>query len=199
MTLGHVERLQQLLPTLLYVFCLALSLLIHNKQQFPPPSADYDNPIQMGEDLPTHWSSDIEINDLWNTPDVFEKILKFHSIPALAKYIRSRPLLCSTDIDGWRMKDLFHRIFLSSDPENESTKELVYDFLYIPWFKGEFIPEFVPEWDGSNLISLQKSSGVIRDIAPVDIWRRSLIVFISSMSHIPIRSSRQQRTRRIPW
>ena len=50
---GHVERLQQI---------------------FPPPNSDYDSPIQMGTDLPEHWSSDIEINDLWNTRDAFEKI-----------------------------------------------------------------------------------------------------------------------------
>ena len=60
---GHVERLQQL---------------------FPPPSADYDSPIQMGADLPEHWPSEIEINELWNTQDAFERILKFHSIPALS-------------------------------------------------------------------------------------------------------------------
>ena len=53
---------------------------------------------------------------------------------------------CATDMDGWRMKDLFQRIFLSSDPENEAIKELVYDCLYLPWLKGEFISEFAPEW-----------------------------------------------------
>ena len=118
-------------------------------------------------------------NDLWNTQDAFEKILHFekilmfHSIPALTKYIRSRPLLCATDIDGWRKKDLFQRIFLSSDPEMEAIKELVYDCLYIPWLKGEFMPDFAPEWAGSYLIALQKASGGIRGIAPVDIWRRA--------------------------
>ena len=48
------------------------------------------------------------------------------------------------------MKDLFQRIFLSSDPDNDDIKELVYDCLYLPWLKGEF------------------------DIAPVDIWRRAM-------------------------
>ena len=43
---GHVERLQQL---------------------FPPPSTDYDNPVQMGEDVSEHCPTEIEINDLWNT------------------------------------------------------------------------------------------------------------------------------------
>ena len=75
---SHVERLQQL---------------------FPSPSADYDSPVQMGEDVPEHWPTEIEINELWNTQDAFEKLLKFHSITALTKYIRSRPLLCATDID----------------------------------------------------------------------------------------------------
>ena len=100
----------------------------------------------MGEDVPQHWPTEIEINELWNTQDAFEKLLKFHSITALTKYIRSRPLLCATDIDGWRMKDLFQRIFLSSDPDNDAIKELVHDCLYLPWLKGEFMPEFAPEW-----------------------------------------------------
>ena len=133
---GHVERLQQL---------------------FPSPSADYDIPVQMGEDVPQHWPTESEINELWNTQVAFEKLLKFHSITALTKYIRSRPLLCATDIDGWRMKDLFQRIFLSSDPDNDAIKELVYDCLYLPWLKGEFMPEFAPEWAGSYLIALQKA------------------------------------------
>ncbi len=80
--------------------------------------ADYDIPVQMGEDVSEHWPTEIEINEFWNPQDAFEKILKFHSITALTKYIRLRPLLCVTDIDEWRMKDLFQRIFLSSDPEN---------------------------------------------------------------------------------
>ncbi len=95
----HVERLQLL---------------------FPPPSEAYDNALQMSEDLPEHWPSEIELNELSNTPEAFERILKFHSITALTKYIRSRSLLCAPDIDDWRMKDLFQRIFLSSDPDNEA-------------------------------------------------------------------------------
>ncbi len=71
------------------------------------------------------------------------------------------------------MKNLLQHIFLSSDPDNEDLKVLVYDCLYIPWLKGDFLPEFAPEYTGSYLIALQKPSGDIRDIAPVDIWRRS--------------------------
>ncbi len=56
------------------------------------------------------------------------------------------------------MKDLFQRIFLSSDPENDAIKELVYDCLYLPWLKGDFMPEFAPEWAGSYLIPLQKAT-----------------------------------------
>ncbi len=153
MSACHVERLQQL---------------------FPSPSADYDSPVQMGEDVPQHWPTENEINELWNTQDAFEKLLKFHSITALTKYIRSRPLLCAADIDGWRMKDLFQRIFLSSDPDNDAIKELVSHCLYLPWLKGEFMPEFAPEWAGSYLIALQKASGGIGGIAPVDIWKRAM-------------------------
>jgi hypothetical protein len=71
------------------------------------------------------------------------------------------------------MKKLLQRIFLSSEPDNEDLKVLVYDCLYIPWLKGDFLPEFAPEYTGSYLIALQKPSGVIRGIAPVDIWRRA--------------------------
>jgi hypothetical protein len=70
------------------------------------------------------------------------------------------------------MKNLLQRIFLSSDPDNEDLKELVYDCLYLPWLKGHFLPDFAPEYTGSYLIALQKPSGGIRGIAPVDIWRR---------------------------
>ncbi len=84
-------------------------------------------------DSPQHWPSKIEIDESWDTPEAFERILKFHSIPALTKYIRSCSLLCAPDIDGWRMKNLLQRIFLSSDTENEDLKVLVYDCLYIPW------------------------------------------------------------------
>ena len=86
------------------------------RQLFPHPSADYDSPPKMGEDLPQHWPTGIEINELWNTPQAFERIVKYHSIPALTKYIRSCSLLSAPDIDGWRMKNLLQRIFLSSDP-----------------------------------------------------------------------------------
>ena len=55
------------------------------------------------------------------------------------------------------MKDLFQRIFLSSDPDNDAIKELVYDCLHLPWLKGEFMPEFATEWAGSYLIALQKA------------------------------------------
>ncbi len=51
----------------------------------------------------------------------------------------------------------FQRIFLSSDPDNDAIKELVYDCLYLPWLKGEFMPESAPEWAGSYLIALQKA------------------------------------------
>ena len=98
---GHYARLQQL---------------------FPHPSADYDSPLQMGEDLQQHWPSEIEINDSWDTAQAFERIVKYHSIPALTKYIRSCSLLCAPDIDGWRMKNLLQRIFLSSDPDSEDLK-----------------------------------------------------------------------------
>ena len=82
---GHVEQLRQL---------------------FPHPNADYASPLQMGEDSPQHWPSKIEIDESWDTPEAFESIVKFHSIPALTKYIRSCSLLCAPDIDGWRMKNL---------------------------------------------------------------------------------------------
>ncbi len=128
----------------------------------------------MGADSTQHWPSEIEINDSWDTQQALERIIKYHSIPALTKYIRSRSLLSTPDIDGWRMKNLFQRIFLSSDPDNEDfIMELVYDCLYLPWLKGDFLPEFAPEYTGSYLIALQKPSGDIRGIAPVDIWRRA--------------------------
>jgi hypothetical protein len=70
------------------------------------------------------------------------------------------------------MKNLLQRIFLSSDPDNED-KVLVYDYLYIPWLKNQFLPEFAPEYTDSYLIALQKPSGGIRGIASVDLWRRT--------------------------
>ncbi len=65
----HVERLQQ---------------------SFPSPITDYDIPVQMTEDVPQHWPTEIEINELWNTQDAFEKFIKFHSITAITKYIRNK-------------------------------------------------------------------------------------------------------------
>jgi len=72
------------------------------------------------------------------------------------------------------MKNLLQRIFLSSDPNNGDLKELVYDCLYLPWSKGQFLPDFAPEYSGSYLIPFQKPIGGIRGIAPVDIWRRTM-------------------------
>ena len=40
----------------------------------------------------------------WNTQDEFERILKFHSITTLTKYISSKPLLFVPDIDDWDKK-----------------------------------------------------------------------------------------------
>jgi hypothetical protein len=71
----------------------------HLRQLFPHPSADYD----------------------------IDRVVKFHTISALTKYIRSCSFLCAPDIDGWRLKNLLQRIFLSSDPDNEDLKVLVYD------------------------------------------------------------------------
>ena len=85
------------------------------QQLVPPPSEEYNHPRQMGVDSTHHWSTEIEINDSWNTQQTFERITKYHSIPALTKYIRSRSLLSAPDIDGWRMKNIFQHIFLSSD------------------------------------------------------------------------------------
>jgi hypothetical protein len=59
----------------------------------------------------------------------------------------------------------------TSDPRHY--ERFRHDCLYIPYRKGDFFPEFDPEHTGSCLISLQKLSGVIHDIDPVDIWRRS--------------------------
>jgi hypothetical protein len=87
----------------------------------------------MDKDLSEHWISDFEISQMWNTQEAFEKTIKFHSVSTLTKYNGSRSLLCVPDIDDWRMKDLFQRIFSSSDPDNVTVtlNELVYDCLYI--------------------------------------------------------------------
>jgi hypothetical protein len=61
----------------------------------------------MGADSTQHWPTEIEINDAWDTQQALERIIKYHSIPALTKYIRSRSFLSAPDIDGWRMKNLF--------------------------------------------------------------------------------------------
>ena len=82
------------------------------------------------------------------------------------------------DVDGWRMKDHFQRIFLSSDPDYDDLKAFIHDFLYMPWLTGAFLPEFAPEWASSYLIALEKPkmekpNGGIRGVVPVDIWRRA--------------------------
>ena len=72
---------------------------------FPPPSAAYDSPLQMREYWPEHCPPDIEINDSWDTPQTFERIVKCHSTTALTKYISGRaPSYTSqTLMDGeWR-------------------------------------------------------------------------------------------------
>ena len=63
-------------------------------------------------------------------------------------------------------------IFLS-DPEYDELKTLVYECFYMPWLTGAFLPDFAPEWAGSYLIALQKPTGGIRGIAPVDTFRRA--------------------------
>ena len=75
---GHVEYLRQL---------------------FPHPSADYVSPLQMGDDLPQHWPSEIEIHESWDTPQAFERIVKFHSVPALTSG-RARFYVPPTLMDG---------------------------------------------------------------------------------------------------
>ncbi len=72
--------------------------------------------------------------------------------------------------------------------DNEDLKVLVYDCLYIPWLKGDFLTEFVPEYTGSYLITLQKPSGGIHDIAPADIWRRPT-------GHVFVQSTQQLATK----
>ena len=69
------------------------------QQLFPPPSEEYDCPRQMGVDSTQHWTSEIEINESWDTQQVLERIIKYHSIPTLTKYIRSHSLLSAPDID----------------------------------------------------------------------------------------------------
>jgi hypothetical protein len=88
---------------------------------------------------------------------------------SLFKYIRSRPFLWAPDVDGWRMKDQFQHIFLSSDPDNDELKSLIHDDFYMTWLTGAFSHRLT----GSYLIVLDKPNGVIRGISPVDIWRRT--------------------------
>jgi hypothetical protein len=102
-----------------------------------------------------------------------ERARKYHSIVTLFNYIRSKPLLCAPDVDGWRIKDQFQHIYLSSDPDNDELKALIHDCFYMPWLAGAFLPDFAPELAGSYLIALEKPNGGIRGIAPVDIWRRA--------------------------
>jgi hypothetical protein len=71
------------------------------------------------------------------------------------------------------MKDQFQRILMSADPEYDELKVLVHECFYMPWLTGAFLPEFVPEWAGSYLIALQKATGGLRGIVPVDIFRRA--------------------------
>ena len=40
-------------------------------------------------------------------------------------------LLCTPNVDGWRMKDQFQNIFLSSDLDNDELKTLIHDCLYM--------------------------------------------------------------------
>jgi hypothetical protein len=51
----------------------------NSTQLFPPPTETYVSPLQMGEDLSEHWSSEIQINDLWDSPQTFDRIVKCHS------------------------------------------------------------------------------------------------------------------------
>jgi hypothetical protein len=43
----------------------------------------------------------------------------------------------------------------------------------MPWLTGDFLPEFAPELASSFLLALEKPNGDIRDISPVDIFRRA--------------------------
>jgi hypothetical protein len=103
----------------------------HLRQLFPYPSADYDSPPQMGDDLTQHWTSEIEIDESWDTPEAFERIAKFHSIPAPTKYIRSCSFLCVPDIDGWR---IYFNVF--SCPLTQITKTSRYLFSIVCIYHG---------------------------------------------------------------
>jgi hypothetical protein len=105
---------------------------------FPLPSENYESPIQLYHNPTHHWTSDDEILEIWNTPEMEERARKYHSIVALFKYIRSRPLLCA----------------------------LIYDCFYIPWITGVFLTDFAPQLAGSYLIALEKPNGGIRETYP---------------------------------
>jgi hypothetical protein len=107
--------------------------MVRLQNLFPLPRENYESPIQLYHNPPHHWPSDDEILEIWNTPEMEERARKYHSILALFKYVRSRPLLCAPDVDGWRMKDQFQRIFVSSDPDNDELKALIHDCFYMPW------------------------------------------------------------------
>jgi hypothetical protein len=47
------------------------------------------------DDLPEHWSSEIEIKDSWNTVEEFERVLKFHSIRCLLNISTRDPYFVS--------------------------------------------------------------------------------------------------------
>jgi hypothetical protein len=113
---------------------------------FPLPSENYENPIQLYHNPSHHWSSDDEILEIWNTPVMEERDGKYHSIVVLFKYIRSRPLLCAPDVDGWRMKEQFQHIFLSSDPDNDELKDLIHDCFYIRGLLEPFCPISHRNW-----------------------------------------------------
>jgi hypothetical protein len=145
--------------------------VIRLQNLFPLPGENFESPIQLCHDPIHHWPSDDEILELWNTPEMEEWARKYHFIGALCKYVRSKPLLCAPDVGGWRIKDQFQRIFLSSDPDNDELKALIHDCFYMSWLTGAYLPDFAPELAGSYLIALEKPNGGIRGIAPVDIWR----------------------------
>ncbi len=77
-------------------------------------------------------------DELWNILEAVEKMPKFHSIPELTKYIRSRSLLCAFDIDGWRMKTYYsvfsYHLIQTMKPQGISLRLLVYAMA-----KGGFI------------------------------------------------------------
>ena len=57
------------------------------QQLFPPPNTDYDSALQMGVDMTEHWSSKIEISDLCNTEEAFERVLKWLKGDFLTEFI----------------------------------------------------------------------------------------------------------------